>query len=66
MSEAIIGRFEFEGGASMLCPKCGAEVHTADALIRGAIPNGIRFQGVRCSGCGQSYTIEIEETPRTK
>jgi hypothetical protein len=59
-----LGRTERRGDASVECPECGTILHTANALIRGEIEDGMRYQGLACSDCGKSYTVELTEAPQ--
>lgn len=56
------GVTELQGHASLDCPKCGTTLHTEDALIRGQIADGLRFQGLACPNCGKSFTVEITKS----
>lgn len=60
---SVTGTPQRIGGATIGCPNCGAELRTEDALIRAEIPNGLRFQGLACAGCGSSFTVELTEAP---
>jgi ribosomal protein S27AE len=56
-----IGTLERIGFASMPCPKCGKALHTDDALSPDPIPHGLRFRGLFCPGCGESFTVELTD-----
>jgi hypothetical protein len=45
----------------MPCPKCGKALHTDDALSPDPIPHGLRFRGLFCHGCGESFTVELTD-----
>lgn len=49
------------GSANVVCPMCGCDVRTVGPGAQ--IPNGLHWQGVECSGCDATYTIEIVDDP---
>lgn len=66
MTNRAMGEAAFDGDAVFECPNCGSEVRTETALIRYSIEHGMHYQGVRCSGCGDSFTAELTESPRAR
>lgn len=59
-----IGETVMDGDAVIVCPNCGAEVRTVNALIRFPIEHGMHYQGVPCTGCSATFTVELTETPK--
>lgn len=48
------------GSARFTC-ECGGTIDTENAHDSAEIARGLRWWGVPCSGCGNSYTIELVE-----
>ena len=45
------------------CPQCGHTLFTEKAAMETQIEAGIRWCGVLCETCGESYTIEMANDP---
>ena len=64
ISENSPGVTVYPGGVRMLCVRCGTEVDTADARWTNkgkAQGEKLRYAGVVCGGCGQTYSFDTAE-----